>query len=134
MSLRRTGALALGLIAACAAPAIATALVETWVSNSGETTINIEMPSGYLGRAGIEAGRYQQAGGAGGILTTTERHDISALYLSFRDTSGAERCIGRLTLRRGSAQATWQIDGTVEGYRCSTVGQTFQMNLREIDN
>lgn len=70
MALRRTGALALGLIAACAAPAIAyTALVKEWVSDSGQTRIRVEISSQALEDRNAPAGSYQQSGGSGGILT-----------------------------------------------------------------
>lgn len=134
MALKRTGALALGLVTALSAPAIAyTALVKEWVSDSDQTRIRVEISSQTLEDRNAPAGNYQQSGGSSGILmlTSTNGNDFQ---MRFRDTSGTERCIGRLNLTSTSddrAQAVWYVDGTVEGYRCSTAGQTFRMNLNQ---
>lgn len=135
MAFRFSNLSTLALAATCAAPALAyTALVERWASDSGETRIMIEISSQALRDSSAPAGDYQQAGGSGGILSLSSMSN--GFQMRFRDTSGSERCIGRMNLTSNDgndrAEAVWFVDGRVEGYRCSTAGQTFRMNLNRI--
>jgi len=55
---------------------------------------------------------------------------------AFEDTNGKERCGGNVQLMgdAGDTWSTWYIKGSVEGYRCSTVGRKYDvwdMNLKD---
>ncbi|NJL20259.1 MAG: hypothetical protein HC895_04585 [Leptolyngbyaceae cyanobacterium SM1_3_5] len=58
-------------------------------------------------------------------------------YTRFYDTSGCDRCVGRMPIfiddggGRFASRSTWSIDGTVSGYTCSTVGRTFELQLQQ---
>jgi len=83
---------------------------------------------------------YQGRNGASGILyaLTCEGLGGDVYFDKFIDTRGAERCLGRLTTYYTSSSkgivTRWQIDGTVPGYKCTTVGQTFEIErMRHTD-
>ena len=53
----------------------------------------------------------------------------------FIDTNGAERCSGYMEIAFGvkkRASTTWRIINPASGYKCSTVGKTYKIQLRYI--
>lgn len=78
------------------------------------------------------SGSYRFSDGTAGVLTaldcTNTGGDIAAH--TFRDTSGKERCYGRMTQYWGQRVMTvWEVDGAVSGYRCSVVGKKFEVEM-----
>lgn len=140
MRLRDASWLVLTLVTVAAAPALGyTALRRVFVSESSKTTVTILQNSDWE-NPGAGIGEYKQVDGSGGYLTNTGRDDPMGFYTQFRDTSGAERCVGRMHIfiddsgRNGYAsEAVWQVDGKVSGFRCSTVGQTMKLNMKQVD-
>jgi hypothetical protein len=52
---------------------------------------------------------------------------------TFTDVSGSERCTGRMTSTYGGRNGTvfkWTIDRAVPGFRCSTVGERYDVFMR----
>jgi hypothetical protein len=112
-------------------------LRRTFISDSGLTTIQIVQPgkSEYIG---APIGRYNQKGGSSGYLMSTEQDDPMGFYTRFHDTSGRDRCVGRMHLfvddsgKQFNSRATWIIDGAVPGYSCSTTGKTFELRMQQV--
>ena len=84
---------------------------------------------------------YEVRNGPGGLLyTDCDRtpfgEDDGPDFYNFVDTSGPERCVGRMKSYWGTAVNTpdmvmeWTIDGAHRGYRCSTIGNTYSVGFR----
>ena len=112
-------------------------LNRTFVSDSGLTTIQI-VQAGRWDQAGARSGRYNQKGGSGGYLSNTGQDDPMGFYTRFHDTSGRDRCVGRMRLyvddsgKQYNSRATWIIDGAVPSYSCSTIGKTFELRIQQM--
>ena len=113
-----------------------TSMTRTFRSRSGRTVVQI-VQNGKWGQAGAKIGTYQTDSSKGGLVNTG-REDPMGFYTRFADTSGQERCYGRMHIYIGDAgfrygsQTTWQVDGAVRGYRCSTVGKKFELEMEQI--
>jgi len=125
---------------ALAAPAKAGSLI----SISGELTMQ-PLLSGYLTAENCSstkvAATYQVRNGPGGLVyldcdRTYFGEGDNPTFFTFTDTSGSERCAGRVKEHWPSTAATpnvlvseWTIDRAQSGYRCSTIGNTYIVNF-----
>jgi hypothetical protein len=113
-----------------------TSMTRTFRSRSDRTIVQV-IQSGKWEQAGAKIGTYQTDSSRGGLVNTG-RDDPMGFYTRFADTSGQERCYGRMHIYIGDAgfrygsQTTWQVDGVVRGYRCSTVGKKFELEMEQI--
>lgn len=78
------------------------------------------------------SGAYQVQNGVSGdlIATTCEGMGGDISEHRFTDTSGRERCYGRMRQYWGARIRTvWQIEGAVSGYSCSQTGKQFEIEM-----
>lgn len=78
------------------------------------------------------SGFYRFRNGVAGELVAVNCDDTGGdiAVHRFTDTSGNERCLGRVTQSWGERVITlWQVDGTVPGYSCSRVRQSFEIEM-----
>ncbi len=77
-------------------------------------------------------GSYQVKQGVAGILIPLDCREPGgdSSTSRFIDTSGDERCYGQMyqDWTRGII-TTWEVEGAVAGYRCSTIGQTYRIPM-----
>lgn len=107
-----------------------------FISASEQTKLRIVQNAGWE-QSGATIGNYQQQDGSGGYLVNTGRFDPMGFYTLFYDTSGSEQCTGQMHIYIDDggfsygSRTTWTIEDAVEGYACSTVGQTFELNMQQ---
>ena len=112
-------------------------MIRTFRSQSGRTVVQI-MQGKNWDRLGASIGTYQTDDNRGNLVNTG-KDDPMGFYTQFEDTTGTERCVGRMHLFIGDAgyqygsKTTWQVDGAVRGYRCSTIGQSFELKMEQIN-
>jgi hypothetical protein len=78
------------------------------------------------------SGSYRVRNGVSGDLVATTCEGIGGdVGISrFTDTSGDERCYGRMTQSWGRRVMTvWQVEGAVSGYSCSQTGKRFEVEM-----
>lgn len=88
----------------------------------------------YIGKV---SATYRVHNGSSGVLIPLNCSGADAeasIPHKFVDTSGKERCVGRMTSIFGYNWSTtrWEIDGSVPGYFCSTVGKTFNVKVKYV--
>jgi len=85
---------------------------------------------------------YYVQNGVSGILYPSEcgQYGSDVAEYKFVDTSGNERCTGKTVLsyaggyvngvRDNRIVTVWEIQNAVSGYKCSTIGETYEITMR----
>jgi hypothetical protein len=114
-------------VAILAAPALAGT---RYVSRDGNLTIEYSNACSTTS----PSGSYRVQGGVTGdlVATTCERLGGDVSVSQFTDTSGNERCYGKMTQTWGRVVMTvWQVEGAVSGYSCSQTGKKFEVEMND---
>ena len=116
--------------------------IVAWQSESGDLTLTLIDSWGRSCARGTPSTAYTVSSGARGLLYPTDCDNNSSedntTLMRFEDTQGVERCVGRMRFERQdqseplSAKTVWFIDGAVNGFECSTVGQTFEVKVLNV--
>ena len=105
-----------------------------WRDASGNLVVTVVDRWGRSCVSGTAYASYKVAGGSSGLLYPDDCNDNSGRS-RFEDTGGRERCLGTSIWRDSISNSdseratTWIIEAPVPGFTCSTVGQTYNVNL-----
>lgn len=131
--------IAFGLASAPKADAQSRGGTVAWKSSSGDLTLTLIDGWRRSCARGTASTGYQVRGGAKGLLYPTDcdadSMTATASFMRFEDSEGAERCTGQMKFVRQSssdpvsAMTIWSIEAAVRGYSCTTVGQTFEVEV-----
>lgn len=105
-----------------------------WRDSSDDLVITVMAQWGRSCASGTAQASYQVAGGSEGLLYPDDCDDNTGRY-RFEDTEGVERCVGFSMLKAipssspAAIDTSWTIEGSVAGFPCSTVGQTYNVRL-----
>lgn len=78
------------------------------------------------------SGSYQLQNGVSGELIALDcsRTGGDVAHHRFQDTTGNERCYGKMTQVWGRKVVTiWEVEGAVEGYSCSQIGEKYEIEM-----
>ena len=116
--------------------------IVAWQSRSGDLTLTLIDSGGRSCARGTPSTAYAVSGGARGLLYPTDCDNNSpgdnTAFMRFEDTQGVEKCVGRMRFERQyqskplTAKTIWFVDGAVNGFECSTVGQTFEVTVLNV--
>jgi hypothetical protein len=79
------------------------------------------------------SGSYRFRNGSSGVLTAVDCNNIGgdAAFSKFSDTTGKQRCQGRMDQYWGNSGVitVWKATSAVKGYRCGKIGQTVEIKM-----